>query len=181
MKIRWKFPLGLPKEMWYDYRCDFFIHHGAVIYAHRKYVPGNKNNTTVFTMGDTIDSVVSKSIMLDHGVLLPHAWKIFVREDRLILYTGRWLDITDSEIAILPDDVKLDYKLPEKYIFDDKQIVYNGRMIVECICQKTGNLLWKHRIKGYIYTRIEELVKFHRRSNRCPRSVKLTRRRFERR
>ena len=91
-------------------------------------------------------------------ILLSKMWKYYVIQYKLFLYVGKYLDISSGKIKVVSKNVisnVSDENLSNEYIFEQNTVKYNGRMGLECFDNISGDLIWKHKLKGYIYTKIE--------------------------
>lgn len=84
-------------------------------------------------------------------------WKFIVTENVLKLNIGLVLIISNNEIQPTNEQIKLEeFNIKSEYRFENKIINYNQRSKLECFDIKSRQLIWEQKIKGYIYTQIEQ-------------------------
>lgn len=89
-------------------------------------------------------------------ILLSSDWRFILNDNKIYLYTGIWLDITQTKISIADINYKLEeFRVKTEYEFQNKTLKYNQLSTIECFDKNSKNPIWKVKIKGYIYTDIE--------------------------
>lgn len=91
--------------------------------------------------------------------ILSHSknWKFIATENVLKLDIGLVLIISTNEIQITNEQTKLEeFNIKSEYQFENKVIKYNQRSKLECFDVSSRKLIWEQKIKGYIYTQIEQ-------------------------
>lgn len=88
-------------------------------------------------------------------------WKFITSENNLNLDIGIILNISDNEIIPDYEQTKLEeFKVKSEYQFENKVLKYNQRSKLECYDNPSRTLIWEQKIKGYIYTEIEQKENF---------------------
>ncbi|CAM3910097.1 hypothetical protein FLBR109950_08015 [Flavobacterium branchiophilum] len=88
-------------------------------------------------------------------------WKYIISETTLKLDIGIMLNISDNEIIPDYEQTKLEeFKVKSEYQFENKVLKYNQRSKLECYDKSSKKLIWEQKIKGYIYTEIEQWENF---------------------
>ena len=84
-------------------------------------------------------------------------WKFIATENVLKLDIGLVLTISTNEILLTNEQSKLEeFNIKSEYQFKNKVIKYNQRSKLECYDSSSTLLIWEQKIKGYIYTQIEQ-------------------------
>jgi hypothetical protein len=83
-------------------------------------------------------------------------WQFIQQGERLCLFVGVLLDISDPTISI--SNIEYEYEefsIKTEYTFGDKYLKYNQRSTIECFDKESHKNIWKVKFKGFIYTHIE--------------------------
>ena len=166
MEILWFIELGTEDIFPPDCQCNFFDFHGNIFYS---FASVNKKITTsTGKYGKTIYVYKINSITGEHKehfvdlcndekILLSNEWYFF-SENGLILFTGIYLKILEESVIILKDYFQNNVAtktLPFEYTFGNKIVKYNGIKTLSCLDRTNGKELWKIKLNGYLYTKIE--------------------------
>lgn len=155
----------------YEYENNFFLRGKSIIFACSIVDYENTNERgfrgtkiVLYDFDKLIGTFTMKSISFNYEesngdkILLSGKWKYYLKNDSLFLFVGKHLDISSENIKVVSESVDSNVfqnNLPNEYIFEQRVVKYNGRMGLEYVENISGNLIWKHKLKGYIYTRIE--------------------------
>jgi len=90
------------------------------------------------------------------------------KDNNIILYVGKYLNITEYDIIQLPDsyqeyieDKIKEYKIPNEYCFDNLILKYNGKATIECYERSNKKLLWKYILRLFKSGNIAVSVHFY--------------------
>jgi hypothetical protein len=171
LKILWKKDLDNKNSMPFSYECNFFVQEKSILFACS--IIDYENITKQRFRGEKIilydfnkftGEFIKKSISFKYEettgnkLLLSGKWEFYTMGNRLFLYVGKHLDIGSKKIKVVSKKAIagiLEENSISEYRFKNKIIRYNGRMGIECLENISGKLIWKHKLKGYIYTKIE--------------------------
>jgi hypothetical protein len=171
LEILWKQELDNKNSMPSGYENNFLVSGNSILFA-CSFVDYDNTNAEgfrgtkiiVYDFDKLTGEFKMKSISFKYAeakgdkILLSKMWKYYVFQDKLFLYVGKHLDISSGKIKVVSKNVISnisDENLSNEYIFKNNTVKYNGRMGLECLDNISGDLIWKHKLKGYIYTKIE--------------------------
>jgi hypothetical protein len=171
LEILWKQELDNKNSMPFGYENNFLIRGSSILFACSFLDIENTNEEglggtklVLYDFDKLTGEFTTKSISFKYQkvkedkILLSRKWKYYFINDRLFLYIGKHLDISSEKIKVVPKNVDTNVSennVQTEYVFKNKIVKYNGRMGLECLDNISGELIWKHRLKGYIYTKIE--------------------------
>ena len=96
----------------------------------------------------------------NEDVKLPYGnWQYLIQQNELFLYAGKWLNISDKQIThqegFHTRPPKCVFPCNREYVFDNRAISFPKPRTVICANQQTKETLWRHALKGYPYTTVE--------------------------
>jgi|GEM_PF-6995904 len=166
MKILWEIKLETSKSgAWYpDHEMNFAIFKEKIYHCY--HMRDTSSHVKVCVFNNSSEYMI-KTYDFGENIGLPsdfrNKWTYQIEADDLFLYAGkRCLNISNNPI-VHEKHFKMDLPKPEYIYPNNQKFVFNNRMIhfpkertAVCIHQETNEILWKHALKGYPYTMIEQ-------------------------
>jgi len=163
MKVRWEIELKTCNGgAWYQDHAMGFIAYDNKIY--HCYYMQTTSQVVIYAFNDIGDYSV-KTYDFDKKFGLPSSlddrWRYKADAGNLLLYAGnKWLNISNEQITHQEDfeiEVpKYVYPSNQEYVFNNRVIAFPKERTVICTNQETKEIVWKHALKGYPYTTIEQ-------------------------
>lgn len=170
MELVWTNEIKDKDFIYYNYNCKPFIWNNKLFYAYRTI---DKDNILTERFYGTKISVIEKNladltsikreICFKHKepagkkILQSSNWEFQIIEDKIHLNIGFILELNGVGISISSIDSKLvEWRVRSDYYFADKYLKYNQLSTIECFDNVTNKQVWKIKIKGYLYTNIEQ-------------------------
>ena len=167
MQIRWEIELETDSGgAWYPaYEMDFVEFTDKIYYCYNLNT-ASSSKVVVYVFNDMGEFNI-KTYDFDKTIGLPsnphRRWRYQVESGDLLLYTGnKWLNISNEQITdqegFQVEIPKSEYVYPnnQKFTLDNKTISFPTERTVICMKHDTKEILWKHALKGYPYTMIEQ-------------------------
>lgn len=169
MELVWTKEITDSDFVHYHYNCKPFVYNNTLFYAFSsidrenkttKGICGEKITVMEVNLHDTTTSIKHISFKdkepKNKKLLLSNSWHFVRTGDKVYLYVGFLLDISQPTISISDQDYTQDeFKVRTEYKFDDKYLKYNQLSTIECFDKSTYKNIWKVKIRGFIYTDIE--------------------------
>ena len=166
MEALWSIELGSKDFFPFNCQCNFFDFHGNIYYSFasvnkKTITPTGKYGKTIFVYN--INPITGEykehfvDFCNDEKILLSNEWYYFL-DNGLILFTGKYLKILEENVIILNDYFQNNVatkRLPFEYTFENKIVKYNDVKTLFCSDKTNGKELWKIKLDGYLYTKIE--------------------------
>lgn len=174
MKLHWEKEIPENDFGYSNFCCKPIVYNNKLFYA---YDVLDKENTNVkgyygtkivvsefmLTNGD----YSSKHISFDYDfnylsdtekkINLSSEWEFRIAKGKLFLYVGFLLEVFNDTLKVSDPSFRAASKtIKTEFPFNDKQLIYNQRSTIECFNKTTGKQLWKLKVKGFLYTNIEQ-------------------------
>ena len=168
MEIVWTQEIEDEDFTYFHYKCKPIIWRNHLIYAYHTTDRNSINDkgycaTKISVMTINLKDAISKvrhirfkyEEPLQKEILLTSSWQFHVSDEEIFLYIGFWLDLNRSEISIANmNQLVAKKEIKTDYYFQNTHLTYNHRSTIECFDKNTNMLMWKIKIKGYLYTDI---------------------------
>ncbi|WP_300674595.1 PQQ-binding-like beta-propeller repeat protein [Soonwooa sp.] len=90
-------------------------------------------------------------------IVRPSDWKFITGISQLQLNAGILFNISQSQIQSIEEQLELEtFSIKSEYNFGNRVLKYNQRSKLECFDSVTHKLVWTTKLKGYLYTEIEQ-------------------------
>ena len=169
MELVWTKEITDSNFVHYHYNCKPFVYDNKLFYAFSsidrenistKGIYGEKITVIEINLNDTTTSIKCLSFKdkepKNKKILLSNSWHFIRTGDKVYLYVGFLLDISQPIISISGKDyIHCEFKVRTEYDFGNKYIKYNQRTTIECFDKTLDNKIWQKTFKGFIYTEIE--------------------------
>jgi hypothetical protein len=168
MKLIWSKEISNDSFDYYKYCCKPIVYKDKFFYAYSKLDRNNINDkglyeTIIFIKEYELNTVnlSEKSIsfisneIYKSKLIRTSQWKFEIINDQLFLYVGFWLELKNESLEISNiDKICKEWSVQNNFKLKDKYLKYNLLSTFECFNQIDNILLWKLKIKGYLYTDI---------------------------
>lgn len=153
----------------FHYGCKPFVYDNKLFYAFSSIDRENKTSKGIYgekitvievNLSDTATSIKYISFKdkepKNKEILLSKNWQFILKENKVHLYVGFLLDVSQPTISISDNVYNFDkFKVRTEYEFGDKYLKHNQLSTIECFDKATHKKTWTIKIRGYIYTDIE--------------------------
>lgn len=178
MEIVWKIQTVLGRNKTVSWG-DFILNNNDIYHVFSEF-KGSKNSDEHYISVLKIDSLTGEYTKNSQRYLssefeINFDWRLFINNNDIILYTGKFFNISKGDIVALPDNYGECIKdwvfpnfyerykkgevfkknIPDEYIFGNLIVSYNGKTIIECIDKNNNQKLWKNILRrggGYVST-----------------------------
>ena len=166
MEVLWFIELGSEDFFPFNCQCNFFDFHGNIFYSFASVnkkikTPTGRYGKRIYVYNINPITGERKEHFVDfyndEKILLSNEW-CYILDNGLILFTGKYLKILEESVIILNDYFQNNVatkRLSFEYTFENKIVKYNGVKTLFCLDKTNGKELWKIKLNGYIYTKIE--------------------------
>jgi len=168
MALKWAFPIQDEHFVPWNYLCRPIYWHDQLYYAFSSIEEEEINGfhfKAIYVLEiDNLGVLTSlKKIKFDSQrnpefrIAHTRDWNFRILKNKLFLYVGFWLDLNDSKIKTT--DLKVvtaKFEINSEFIFDNFVIDYNGLSSIRCVSKDTNSVLWRIKLKGYLYTIVEQ-------------------------
>lgn len=169
MELVWTKEITDSDFVHFNYNCKPFVDDNKLFYAFSstdrdnkttKGIYGEKITVIEINLNDTTTSIKYISFKdnepKNKKILLSKSWHFMRTGNKVYLYVGFLLDISQPTISISDKDYNHDeFKVRTEYEFGDKYLKYNQLSTIECFDKATLKKIWTVKIRGFIYTDIE--------------------------